>query len=61
MRRLVDQVRGNPDAMEGLRKAIMDFMMGKLKGNTEAATSGQNLLKSDQFQTFHPAANAGFA
>jgi hypothetical protein len=51
-KRLAAEMRGNPEAMAGLRKAVADHILLRLKSNTEAATSGTNLLKSDQFQTF---------
>jgi hypothetical protein len=49
---LVAQLRGNPDAMEGLRKAIADHITRNFISNTEAGTSGVALMKSDDFQTF---------
>lgn len=52
MRDLVTEAAGDPDAISGLRKAVVDFMRQKLIGNTEAATSGRDLLKSDAFQSF---------
>lgn len=52
MRDLAAKVSGDPAAREGLRKAIVDYMADKLISNTEAATSGRNLLKSDAFQSF---------
>lgn len=58
MKELADAVRNNGPAFQGLRKAVVDHMMGKLVSNTEAATSGRNLIKADQFQTFI-AKNAG--
>lgn len=51
-KRLVAAVRGQPGGMDGLRRAVIDYMSGKLISNTEAATTGRSLLKSDQFQTF---------
>jgi len=44
--------RGNPEAREGLRRAVVDHIVGKFIGNAEAGTSGQGLIKADQFQTF---------
>jgi hypothetical protein len=41
-----------PDAVAGLRKAVGDFISKQFISNTEAGTSGANLLKSDAFQTF---------
>lgn len=52
VRKLVAQVRSDPQAMEGLRKATVDHMVQKLVSNTEAGTSGRPIIKSDQFQTF---------
>ncbi len=49
---LARTARRNPDAMEGLRKAVADHIQQKLIGNTEAAASGQAQIKSDAFQTF---------
>jgi hypothetical protein len=44
--------RGNPEAREGLRRAVVDHILNKFVGNAEAGASGQNLIKGDQFQTF---------
>jgi hypothetical protein len=52
MGQLARTVSGNPEAIQGLRKSVVDHMLGRLVSNTEAATSGRALLKSDQFQTF---------
>lgn len=52
MRRLVGQTKSDPAAQEGLRKAVIDHMTGKLLSNAEAATSGKPLIKADQFQNF---------
>lgn len=52
MRRLVAETRTDPAAREGLRKAVVDHMTQRLVSNTEAATSGRELLKSDVFQQF---------
>lgn len=52
VRKLVAQVKSDPQAMEGLRKATVDHMVRKLVSNTEAGTSGRPVIKSDQFQTF---------
>jgi hypothetical protein len=45
MRQLATTVRDNPDARDGLRKGIADYITGKFIGNTEQ-------VKSDTFQTF---------
>lgn len=42
----------NPEAREGLRKAVVDFMLERFVGNAEAGTSGMGAMKSDAFQTF---------
>lgn len=52
MRQLAEQVRGNAEATEGLRKAVADSMVQRLVSNAEAATSGRSLIKADQFQNF---------
>lgn len=52
MRKLRNAVGNDPEAKEGLRKAIVDHVTGKFVGNTEGGTSGESLIKSDQFQTF---------
>jgi hypothetical protein len=52
MQRLVRETANDPQAREGLRKAVADHIRTRMTGNTEGGTSGQALLKSDQFQTF---------
>jgi hypothetical protein len=52
MSALAAEAKKNPDAFEGLRRAVAEFINGKFISNTEAGTSGENLLRSDQFQTF---------
>lgn len=52
LRALSQEAAKNPDAMTGLRKSIVEYMESKLISNTEAATSGRNLIKSDAFQSF---------
>ncbi|MET0446604.1 MAG: hypothetical protein ABW151_18640 [Pseudorhodoplanes sp.] len=52
MARLVAETKGSPAAQAGLRKAVADFISERFISNTEAGTSGQNLIKSDQFQSF---------
>lgn len=52
MRKVRSVVSGDAEAEQGLRKAIVDHITGKFVGNTEAGTSGDSLIKSDQFQTF---------
>lgn len=52
MMKLNIATRGDPEARAGLRRAVVDHMMGKFVGNIEAGTSGRGLIKADQFQTF---------
>lgn len=52
MRALVVEAGKDPDALMGLRKAVVEYMQSKLVSNTEAGTSGRNLIKPDAFQTF---------
>ena len=52
MGQLARTASGNPEAIQGLRKSVVDYMLGRLVSNTEAATSGRTMLKSDQFQSF---------
>jgi hypothetical protein len=52
MTRLASRARQNPEAIDGLRRAAVDFMYGRFVGNTEAATSGIEQFKPDAFQTF---------
>lgn len=52
MRRLAAETRNDPVARQGLRRAVVDAIANRFISNTEAGTTGQGLLKSDQFQTF---------
>lgn len=52
MQALARATAHSAEARTGLRKAIADYMQNKFVSNTEAATSGETLLRSDQFQTF---------
>ena len=52
MRQIAVEARRDPAAVEGLRKALVDYMYGRFISNTEAATSGANNMRSDSFQTF---------
>ncbi len=52
MAMLVYETRAKLQAKEGLRKAVADYITGRFVSNTEAGTSGNALLKADQFQTF---------
>jgi len=52
MRGLAQAASRDPAALEGLRRAVIEHMESKLISNTEAGTSGKNLIKSDAFQSF---------
>jgi hypothetical protein len=45
-------VGSDPEAKEGLRKAILDHVMSKVEGTTEAGASGVNKLKGSVLQRF---------
>ena len=51
MSQLAAQVKGNPNAQQGLRKAVADYILSKAKGTTEAGTSGIENLNAGRFQT----------
>ncbi len=44
--------QAGPDAIEGLRKAAVDHVMGKFISNRESGTSGVNKIAGNSFQTF---------
>lgn len=52
MLKLVTAIGRSREAKEGLRKAVVDYILGRFVGNTEAATSGLGTIKADQLQTF---------
>jgi hypothetical protein len=52
MARLRGAIGSNAEGKAGLRKAVADYVTSRFVGNTEAATTGESLIKSDQFQTF---------
>ena len=52
MRQLLSETRNSPEAREGLRKGIADWLVQRFMSNTEAGTSGQTLMRSDAFQQF---------
>lgn len=51
-REVARALRSSPEAMDGARRGIAEYVMERFISNTEAATSGQNLIRADQFQTF---------
>lgn len=52
MAQLAQAASKSAEAAQGLRQAVADHIAGKLVSNTEAGTSGTNLIKADQFHTF---------
>lgn len=52
MRKLVNETAGNPDARQGLRKAVSDYITKRFISNTEGATSDVDLIRAGQFQSF---------
>lgn len=52
IRDLVAKTNTNPDARNGLRRAVAEYIRDRFISNAEAGTKGVNLIKSDSFQTF---------
>ncbi|MEP9354879.1 hypothetical protein ABLE93_14920 [Xanthobacter sp. KR7-65] len=52
MTRLARETAGNEEARNGLRKAVADFVNLRFISNTEGATSGTDMMRSDAFQQF---------
>lgn len=52
MRKLVSETAGNPDARQGLRKAVSGYITKRFISNTEGATSDVDLIRAGQFQSF---------
>jgi hypothetical protein len=52
MRRIVGEAQRDPEVMQGLREAVVDYTYNRFVSNTEAATSGTGSMRSDSFQTF---------
>jgi ddrB-like ParB superfamily domain len=52
MRDLANKLRGSPDAMAGLKKAVADHIAGLATGTTEAGASGVNKVNASAFQKF---------
>lgn len=52
MQDLAQEAAKSPAAMDGLRQSVADHITKNFISNTEAGTSGQGLIKSDQFQSF---------
>ncbi|MFG1359958.1 hypothetical protein [Xanthobacter pseudotagetidis] len=52
MVRLARETAGNPQAREGLRKAVADYINLRFVGNMEGATSNVDMMRSDAFQQF---------
>ena len=51
MRDLVTQIKSDPAALEGLRKAAADWIVRKMSNVAEAGTSKEKLVSSAKFQT----------
>ena len=52
MRELVDKLKGSPEALEGLKKAVADHIASLATGTTEAGASGINKVNASAFQLF---------
>ena len=52
MQRLAHAVAGNPTAVEGLKRAILDHMIEKITSMTEAGTTGVDALKPGMTQAY---------
>jgi hypothetical protein len=52
MGRIRQAIGGNEEALQGLRKAVSNFMADRFTSNAEVATSGVGAIKSDGYQTF---------
>ena len=50
---LVAQVRNDPAALAGMKRAVVDFMMGKATGTAEAGTSGLPQISGAALQKFY--------
>ena len=52
LRSLKARVAGNPDAEQGLRKSVAEYISRQFVSNVEGATTDTRMLRADQFQTF---------
>lgn len=52
MRALMAKVQHDPDAVDGMRKAAVDWMTRKFAATAEAGTSGEKKISGAKFQTF---------
>jgi hypothetical protein len=52
MRELVDKLKGSPEALEGLKKAVADHIATLATSTTEAGASGINKVNASAFQKF---------
>jgi len=52
MRELMDKLKGSPDAVAGLKKAVADHIATLATGTTEAGASGVNKVNASAFQKF---------
>jgi hypothetical protein len=49
---LITALQGNPDAIAGMKRATVDYMLGKTLSTAEAGTSGLQQIKGDTLQRF---------
>ncbi|MDE2096502.1 MAG: lytic transglycosylase domain-containing protein [Patescibacteria group bacterium] len=49
---LMRSVQSNPEAVQGVRKAVADYMTRKFISNSESGTSGENVIAANAFQNF---------
>ncbi len=52
MRELMDKIKGSPDAVAGLKKAVADHIATLATGTTEAGASSVNKVNASAFQKF---------
>ena len=52
MKGIAESVKGDADAVAGLKQAVADHIAKRFVGNTEVGTSGLAGIKADAFQTF---------
>jgi hypothetical protein len=52
VRQLAERIGQDAEAQQGMRRAIVEHIQRQLVGNTEAAATGQGMIRADAFQTF---------
>lgn len=50
--RLVSTMRNDPEAIAGLKRAVVDYILGKTLSNVESGVSGEKIVKFDALQNF---------